>query len=841
MRLFYSLPLSALVFAAPALADQAPMVVQAQAAAPQGAPTAAVQPQPDDLEPLANGLDQAGEIVVIATRIKGQIDAPQAPIQTLNEEDIAAYGVTSVADLISALAPQTGTGRGRGGGFPVMLLNGQRISSFREMRNIPPEAIRKMEVLPEEVALRFGYSPNQRVVNIILKDKFAATTAELEYGQPDRGGTSTTKAEGSRFSVNGQSRLNLTGSYSRTTPLTEAERNVIQTPASLPTVSTDPDPAVARTLVSRSNDAQLNATWARGLGEKGLDGSLTLNGSVERTNNLSLSGLNIVVLTDPNGATATRTFGAPLTRATRSTTVSGGVGLNKPLGDWQLSATVDASHAYTTTMTDTRANVSALVSAAAAATGTLAIGGALPTVATTAPDRVQVASDSATGLITLVGRSLRLPAGNVVATVKTGFAYTGISSLDSRSGAGQVSLRRGDLSAGINLGVPLTSRREGFLGAIGDLTLNLSGGLDRLSDFGTLTDWSAGLTWAPTDKLNFQASYIVNQQAPSLSSLGNPMVTTLNVPVYDYTTGRTVLVSVISGGNRGLLRETDRDLKLGMNWQLPILKNSNLVVEYFRNNSDNVTASFPVLTPAIEAAFPGRVVRDEAGNLVSIDQRSVTLANETGSRLRYGFNIGGTIGKASADQPGGGGRGGRMGGRGGGEGGGMGGFGSGGRGGGQGRWNLAAYDTLQFSNRVLIAPGVPVLDLLNGDALTAGGVSRHNLTLEGGAFYKGVGLRMNGTYVTPVDVRGSGASDLHFGGLARFTIRMFADLGQQKWLTGGNPDTFWKGARFQLKIDNVFDARQRVTDQNGLVPISYQPDLIDPQGRIIGIELRKQF
>ncbi|MEO5597592.1 MAG: hypothetical protein ABIQ66_03135, partial [Novosphingobium sp.] len=449
MRLFYGLPLTALIFASPVWAQQAP-IIQAQATAPSGTPATVVE-RPDDQEPLASGLDLTNEIVVIATRIKGQVDAPQAPIQTLNEEEIAAYGVTSVADLISALAPQTGTGRGRGGGFPVMLLNGQRISSFREMRNIPPEAIRRMEVLPEEVALRYGYSPNQRVVNIILKDKFAATTAELEYAQPDRGGTSNSKAEASLFRVDGQSRLNLTGSYNRVTSLTEAERNVIQTPASLPTVSTDPDPGAARTLVARSNDAQLNATWAKGLGPKGLDGSLTLNGSLDRSNTLSLSGLNTVVLIDPNGASATRTFGSPLTRATRSTTVSGGAALNKPLGEWQLSATVDASHAYTTTLTDTRADVSALVAGAAAAAGTQAINGAFPAIAPGSPDRSKVANDSATALVTLVGRPVNLPTGNVVSTLKAGFAYTGISSLDSRSSAGDVTLRRGDLSAGINL------------------------------------------------------------------------------------------------------------------------------------------------------------------------------------------------------------------------------------------------------------------------------------------------------------------------------------------------------------------------------------------------------
>jgi hypothetical protein len=42
-------------------------------------------------------------------------------------------------------------------------------------------------------------------------------------------------------------------------------------------------------------------------------------------------------------------------------------------------------------------------------------------------------------------------------------------------------------------------------------------------------------------------------------------------------------------------------------------------------------------------------------------------------------------------------------------------------------------------------------------------------------------------------------------------------------------------------VDNLFDSRQRVTDATGTVPLSYQPDLLDPQGRVIGLEFRKQF
>jgi hypothetical protein len=42
-------------------------------------------------------------------------------------------------------------------------------------------------------------------------------------------------------------------------------------------------------------------------------------------------------------------------------------------------------------------------------------------------------------------------------------------------------------------------------------------------------------------------------------------------------------------------------------------------------------------------------------------------------------------------------------------------------------------------------------------------------------------------------------------------------------------------------VTNLFDARQKVTDQNGLVPLRYQPYLIDPTGRSFQVEFRKLF
>jgi hypothetical protein len=808
--------------AAPAFAQEVSLAAVDQPATGAGADN---EGGTDDVPTDEDIQSDDGEILVIARRLSGQVDAPQPAIQTLDEEDIQAYGAGSIAELLTALTPQTGSGRGRGGGFPVMLINGRRISNFREMRDLPPEAIRRMEILPEEVALRYGYQPNQRVVNFILKDHFASKTLDVEYEQPTRGGTSDSQLEAGLFRIDKQNRLNVTGKFNNTSILTEGERGVIQ---QVPAAAGAPDPADYRSLIGEARSYALNGTWSTGSGVGQQATSLTINGAATRNDSRSLNGIQSIA---PDGTVD------PLTTRTKATTLESGVSYNKPLGKWNLTATADGSYGDTRTRVD-------------------------QTDAT--PDtRARTQTYGLTSLITVMGRPVALPAGDATLTVKAGYAYSRSDNESTQSGSIDTSLRRSDVSAGVNLGLPLTSRRDDVLSAVGDLTLNFSGGLNHLSDFGTLKDWSAGLTWSPTEKLGLQASYIVNEAAPSLAQLGNPVLTSLNVPVYDFTRGENALVTVINGGNPNLKRETQRDIKLSANWQLPFLSNSNLIVEYFRNRSSDVTQSFPLLTPEIEAAFPGRVVRDASGRLVSIDRRPVTFSEVKSSRLRWGFNVSGTVGKpqpmgrggmpgmagqrprggpeAGQRPPGGGRFGGGMrrpGGGGGFRGGPMGGP-MGGTG--QGRWNLSLVHTIEFTNTVLVAPGGPALDLLGGDALTAGGVARHGIELEGGLFHKGFGLRATGNWSAPVTVgaTGAGGSDLRFGSVTKLNLRAFVNFDQKPKLIEDMP--FLKGMRLSLKVDNLLDSRQRVTDANGVVPLSYQADYRDPRGRVIGIDLRKMF
>lgn len=160
---------------------------------------------------------------------------------------------------------------------------------------------------------------------------------------------------------------------------------------------------------------------------------------------------------------------------------------------------------------------------------------------------------------------------------------------------------------------------------------------------------------------------------------------------------------------------------------------------------------------------------------------------------------------------------------------------------GQGRWFFGLNHTIELSNKVLIADGGPVLDLLHGDALSSA-QPRHKTDARIGMFYRGFGGNIAAKYTGSSRLDGSGlpgSTDLHFGDLATFDVRLFVDFNQQESVLKSVP--FLKNTRVSLSIDNVFDARQRVTDSNGDVPLRYQPYLIDPVGRSIGIELRKMF
>jgi hypothetical protein len=177
-----------------ALALTLPLAAKETATA-QPQPEPAAQPEQDDLESASDTTTDGGEIVVRSGRLRGQLFVDQAPLLELDETAIASEGVTSITDLIAQISARTGSARGRGGGGqPVILVNGIRIGSFREFANYPPEALARVEVFPEEVAQRFGFPPDRRVINLILKDNYSNRQVDLEYEMPSRGAMPVTNS-----------------------------------------------------------------------------------------------------------------------------------------------------------------------------------------------------------------------------------------------------------------------------------------------------------------------------------------------------------------------------------------------------------------------------------------------------------------------------------------------------------------------------------------------------------------------------------------------------------------------------------------------------------------------
>ncbi|MDT0575311.1 TonB-dependent receptor [Croceicoccus sp. F390] len=823
----------------------------------------------------------AQEIIVTAQRLRGSVDVPQPPIAVLNEDEIAGYGAGSIADLVEAIAPLTGSGSGRGGGRPVFLLNGQRISGFRELRNLPPEAIARVEVLPEEVALRFGFPATQRVVNFILKDNYSAITAEANAGVPWQGGYATSQIEANVLRIDGPARVTFGIEASDSSGLTEAERGVSSIDPLA--VAGDVDAAAYRSLVADTSSLQLDAGWSTGLGDEGGDGTLSLTGAITRSASLRLN-LNgpsrspPMTLTDVRNAGLFRSFDLPPAGFSLRTTASKSVGfelgaaMTRRLGDWDLAGTASWVHAKASTTSTGNAGSAGLPVAAPLGAVSMELDAAqLQAAGSGTPlpaNRAFSNTEAAAALVTLTGRPADLPAGEVTMVVKAGYDWNDIASrtivspamsrvlgreadaADTAADTGAdtgAALVRGDTSFGVTLGVPLTSRRRAFLEPVGDISLDLSAAVQHLSDFGLLTTASAGVNWGVTPRLAFSSSFTHREAAPTLAQLGAPRLVTAGATVYDYAAQATVLVDVVTGGNPDLAQERQDDWKFAVNYDLPVFDRSRVIVELFDETSRNVSTGFPVLTAAVEAAFGDRVIRDDEGQLLAVDRRPVTFAKQQGRRLRYGVSLSDPISHPSsrqpdarqpsarqpgARQPGGAGEGHR---------GGRTGTPSGERG---GRWTFGLYHTIRFVQDVLVATDGPLLNLLDGDAIADDPVARHAFDLEGGLFHKGFGLRLSANYLGRSSIEGQSGAVADGGGLTFDPIllldaRLFVDLGQQRRLT--DRWSLLRNSRVAIRIDNVFAAQQRVTDADGQVPLVYRPDFANPAGRFIEVELRKQF
>ena len=237
---------------------------------------------------------------------------------------------------------------------------------------------------------------------------------------------------------------------------------------------------------------------------------------------------------------------------------------------------------------------------------------------------------------TATGPLFSLPAGEANATFRLGGSSTDLRSESRLRGLTTSSDLGRDIAEGsVSLDLPILTRDS----AIGRLTANANAEVSQLSDFGTLTTLGAGLNWSPKSNINLLASYTREDGPPSLQQLGDPLLETDNVPYFDAVRGETVNVTTLTGGNPALDADRRSVFKLGGNWRPSEEFDLRLRGEYVHESIDRPQIGFPAATPALEAAFPDRFIRDPEGILTAVDLRPVNAQRSTRDTIRYGFDF----------------------------------------------------------------------------------------------------------------------------------------------------------------------------------------------------------
>jgi hypothetical protein len=738
-------------------------------------------------------------IVVAGRRPRGSVVGDIPPERTFLPNDIRAFGTDNIDELLSAIGPQVASARGQADAGPVTLLNGRRISSFAEIARIPTEAIERMEIFPEEVALKYGYRADQKVVNVVTFQRYRSGIGQVGVGGPTDGGGRKGNSDADFLLIRNNTRYGLGATYARSTIVLESDRDVRQ-------ISGAPEAGRARTLLPSTEQLVLNGVVS---GPVGGDATGTLNGRFERNRSESLLG---------PGATG------PLRRNSDEDVAHVGTTLGGRVGQWQWTALGNYDRVISRTLTD--------------------LGDP-----TTRRDDARSISSVANADLILSGPIARLPAGPLSATVRGGVEFR---DFDSRSiyGASSVRSNLGRDSAGfqLNVDLPLLGSVDGGTSRLGRLSANGNIALASLSEAGNLRTFGYGLNWTPTRAISVILSDASEQEAPTLDQLGGPLFVTPNVRTFDLGRGEVVDITQVSGGIPRLRNDDRHVFRLGLNIRPLARTDLTFNVSYVATSINDPITAFPILTPQLEAAFPSRFVRDQEGRLQQIDTRPVNFAESRQKQLRWGFNLTRPLGPVPADmqdgviripadmasqmKPGPDGS-----------------FTFTPEPGGAFARNLATaasrvfvslYHNWYFKDSLRLRDGLPLLDLLDGGAIDSrGGRRRHEVELVAGAAKRGLGGRLSASWRSGTDVGGAdGARDrLHFESLAKFDLNLFVNLAER---VGGGATSAWlKGTRLTLNVTNLFNARTDVRDRLGATPLSYQPAYLDPLGRTFSLRLRK--
>ncbi|MGK6320013.1 hypothetical protein [Sphingomonas sp. DT-204] len=837
----------------------------------QTPPQADVSPSPADQEKGSGRssatIAGAADDIVVTARYGDAVVAPEAE---LNESEIGIYGADSIGELIQNIKPLINDQQ------PVLLVNGKRIGTAAGITGFPPEALARLAILPPEAAARYGYPSDQRVVNLVLKKKFSSWHTEAGLTLPTAGGRDSERLSVGRVVIDGPTQWNAQAQISRDSSLLKSERRIprgapvdlaghieganggeidpelsllagrpimiagippgaVFHPPALDDFAATADtvrwgdPNAYESLLPSSRSLSFNAGVTRPLGT--FSGSLNINATTGSST--QLHGLATAAVTLPadnpwspfadDVALIRGLDGARALRNTQRTETLGlSLSLSGAIGEWQTTVIANYLRGWSNGTFERGIDAGAVQDL---------IDRNDPSFNPYGPwqrtlllvDRNRSTNESLNVQLNVSKTILSLPAGQVSSNLS--IAANRSNSVNSRiDDAAGTSLRsaaqRDRLTIQETISIPIASRSADVLAPLGDLSADLSGGVELGTSVRPQPRFTGKLIWSPVPILQLRGSFSYEEMAPSVDLLDGPRIETIT-QVYDFIRQEMAEPVWITGGNPDLRRGSRRNLSLNGMLRPFGSQVATINLGYQRQVADGGVGSFPTFTPAVEAAFPERITRDASGRLVSVDARPINITRDLSEQLTTSLVLRLSTGRRP----------------------------KGARPAGTGAPLARIADPVQLSlsinhrwqlrSELLIRPGIPVFDRLGGD----GAQPRHNVSIQLVAGKRGIGATLNGNWQSAAYVRNTaspgGRNDFRYPSTTQFNLGMFIE--PERLMAQAEKDSLLSNLRITLDVQNLFDSYRRVTLSDGSTPAGFSRDEIDPLGRTIRLGIRKRF
>lgn len=636
---------------------------------------------------------ESDEIVVEAnSREYGAVLGDAKPELRLNAGDVMSYGVTSIGELLEELNPQVDGGSQE----PVFLLNGKRLKNMREIRRYPSRAIMRVDVFSPEVAVRYGYAPTQKVVNIVLRPRFREESLELEVTAASKFDYSSQEMEANSLLINRERRIFLTAQYTRSDKLMASDRldegRYDRQPYSLQgnvgpgEGRSEIDPALSALVGEPVDIAALPGGGTPGLDDfaatanqqsvtdlndyrtllpsmRAIEASGSLTGKIRETidasfsldleqirksNLVGLGGVSLPVAAanpytpfNDDVTVYQYTGGGPLERVSKSTSVEANTSASGAYDGWTWDFDAGLTYDRQRLRADRGVDEDALT--AAMEDDPEAINPfdlASYDLSRFAAYDVSVETSRVMEASLLATRVLgRTEAGEISTSLTLGATHNRLKNEVTEGGDDMT--RTGELfnaSGTANINVPLLSGDEDVGSPIGGVSVSPYVGFDASGKFGTKLSWGGGVMWTPHGNVSLSFNYSDDAVFPTMSNLYGIEFQLPGELVYDPMLGRMVSATEISGGNTELHPGRRDTLKADLSVRPITGKSYTFTANWTQSTLHNGITRFPDPTAALEAQFPERFIRNAAGELIAFDSRPVNAYRNTTARLRFGFN-----------------------------------------------------------------------------------------------------------------------------------------------------------------------------------------------------------